>query len=54
LVVLDRPIVNGRGQAFIGDTLWTVLGKDQPSGSTVRVVGTDGINLQVEPAPPPT
>ena len=54
LVVLDRPIVNGRGQAFVGGTLWTVLGKDQPSGSTVKVVGTDGINLEVEPAPPPS
>ncbi|UEM22627.1 NfeD family protein [Skermanella mucosa] len=48
LVVLERPIVNGRGHAFVGDTLWTVTGEDQPAGSTVRVVGTDGIMLKVE------
>ncbi len=49
LLTLESPIVNGRGRAFVGDTLWTVEGADLPAGSTVRVVSTDGIVLRVEP-----
>jgi len=49
LVILELAIVNGRGRAFVGDTLWTVEGNDRPVGQTVRVVGTDGVLLQVEP-----
>ncbi|CAK0753898.1 inner membrane protein [Azospirillaceae bacterium] len=49
LVILESAIVNGRGRAFVGDTLWTVEGSDRPVGQTVRVVGTDGVLLQVEP-----
>jgi len=48
LIVLESPIVNGRGRAFVADTLWTVEGPDLPVGQTVRVVGTDGMLLQVE------
>lgn len=50
LIVLESPIVNGRGRAFVGDTLWTVEGADLPAGETVRVVGADGVLLQVEKA----
>jgi len=52
LIVLESPIVNGRGRAYVGDTLWTVEGSDLPAGETVKVVGTDGVLLQVERAPP--
>lgn len=48
LIVLETAIVNGRGRAFVGDTLWTVEGSDLPAGETVRVVGADGVLLQVE------
>ena len=48
LIVLETPILNGRGRAFVGDTLWTVEGRDRPAGATVRVVGSDGVLLQVE------
>ena len=48
LIVLESPIVNGRGRAFVGDTLWSVAGSDQPAGSTVRVTGSDGVILLVE------
>jgi membrane protein implicated in regulation of membrane protease activity len=48
LVVLESPIVNGRGRAFVGDSLWTVEGSDSPVGATVRVVGSDGTLLHVE------
>lgn len=54
LIVLESPIVNGRGRAYVGDTLWTVEGSDLPAGETVKVVGTDGVLLQVERAPPRT
>ena len=48
LITLESPIVNGRGRAFVGDTLWTVEGADLPVGATVKVVGTDGVLLKVE------
>jgi membrane protein implicated in regulation of membrane protease activity len=50
LLILESPIVNGRGRAFVGDTLWSVEGPDMPAGGTVRVIGTDGMILRVEPA----
>lgn len=49
-VLLESAIVNGRGRAFVGDTLWTVAGPDQPAGRSVRVVGVDGAVLRVEAA----
>lgn len=45
---LETAIVNGRGSARIGDTVWPVQGPDLPMGSTVRVTGTDGTVLLVE------
>ncbi len=48
LITLESPIVNGRGRAFVGDTLWLVEGGDQPAGATVRVIGSDGAVLLVE------
>ncbi len=48
LVVLESAIVNGRGRAYVGDSLWTVVGGDNPVGATVRVVGADGASLLVE------
>ena len=48
VIVLESPIVDGRGRAFVDDTLWTVEGDDLPAGSKVKVVATDGLLLKVE------
>ncbi|MGQ9365704.1 NfeD family protein [Azospirillum sp. ST 5-10] len=53
LHTLETAIVNGRGRAIVGDSHWTVEGPDLPTGTTVRVVGIDGIVLKVEKAEPP-
>ncbi|TBR40756.1 NfeD family protein [Dyella terrae] len=46
--VLAEAIVNGRGRARVGDTLWTVSGPDLPVGATVEVVSVDGNTLRVK------
>ncbi len=47
--VLAEAIVNGRGKARVGDSLWLVSGPDLPVGSTVEVVAVDGNTLKVKP-----
>ena len=53
VVPLERAIEAGRGRVRIGDAFWTVEGPDLPAGTAVRVIGTDGLNLQVEAAESP-
>jgi len=48
--VLNEPIVEGRGRAQFGDTLWLVQGPDLPAGSRVKVTGVRGSALIVEAA----
>ena len=50
VVVLERPIVDGRGRVQIADAYWDVTGPELPEGAKVRIVGGDAMNLQVEPA----
>jgi membrane protein implicated in regulation of membrane protease activity len=50
VVPLLEPIVNGSGRVQIADAYWTVSGPDLPAGTSVRVIGADAMNLQVEPA----
>jgi membrane protein implicated in regulation of membrane protease activity len=50
VVSLSEPIVNGRGAAKVGDTVWRVEGQDMPAGAKVTVTGTDGTVLKVEGA----
>ncbi len=50
VVVLEHPIVDGRGRVQIADAYWDVIGADLPAGSKVRIVGGDAMSLQVEPA----
>ena len=50
VVVLERPIVDGRGRVQIADAYWDVTGPELPAGAKVRIVGGDAMNLQVEPA----
>lgn len=47
---LGEPIVDGRGELTIEDTVWEVLGADAPAGTHVRVTGVDGMKLVVERA----
>ena len=51
IVVLDAPILNGRGRIKLGDGSWSVTGPDMAAGAKVRVRGVDGNELRVEPAP---
>lgn len=50
VVVLESAIVAGRGRVKIGDAFWVVEGPPLDVGRPVRIVGTDGVSLQVEPA----
>lgn len=45
---LVTPIVAGEGKIQVADALWTVIGSDLPEGTSVKVVGVDGMNLFVE------
>lgn len=49
---LADPIENGRGSVHAGDTIWPVEGPALPKGAQVKVVGTDGTVLKVEPVIP--
>ena len=46
---LDQAIINGRGKAKVGDSLWKVEGEDCPEGQRVEVVSAKGVVLQVKP-----
>jgi len=50
VVPLQGAIVDGRGRVQIADAYWTVIGPDLPAGTHVRIIGADGMQLQVEPA----
>ena len=45
---LSEPIVNGRGQIRIDDTVWRCEGEDLAAGARVRVVGLRGAIVEVE------
>lgn len=47
---LTESIENGRGSIRVGDTIWRVEGPELPKGARIRIVGTDGSVLKVEPA----
>ena len=50
VVPLERAIVDGHGRVQIADAFWEVSGPDLPAHAHVRVVGADGMTLQVEAA----
>ena len=50
-IVLDAPILGGRGRVNLGDGSWTVTGPDMVAGAKVRVTAVQGTELKVEPAP---
>ena len=51
VLVLDQPILRGRGRVILGDGSWAVTGPDMVAGAKVRVAAVDGTELRVEPAP---
>jgi len=51
IVVLDQPILAGRGRVTLGDGSWIVTGPDMVAGAKVRVAAVNGTELRVEPAP---
>ncbi len=48
VVVLQSAIERGTGRVQIADAYWTVSGADLPAGTSVRIVGADGMTLAVE------
>jgi membrane protein implicated in regulation of membrane protease activity len=50
VVPLQAAIVNERGRVQIADAYWDVSGPELPAGAPVRIVGADGMLLQVEAA----
>lgn len=47
--LLTQAIEGGVGRARLGDSEWLVHGADLPAGTRVRVSGSDGAILLVEP-----
>ena len=45
---LTQPIVNNNGVIHVDDSTWRIRGANLPAGTTVRVVGTDSVILEVE------
>ncbi len=50
VIVLDTPILNGRGRVTLGDGSWSVTGPDMVRGAKVRIAAVNGTELRVEPA----
>ena len=47
---LERALINGEGKVRIGDSLWLVRGDfESDVGKSVKVTGSDGVVLLVEP-----
>jgi membrane protein implicated in regulation of membrane protease activity len=44
-----QAIEHGSGRVHIGDSEWNVRGPDVAAGERVRITGTDGATLLVEP-----
>lgn len=47
-VTIHEAIVNGDGKVRIDDSYWRVRGEDMPAGTKAKVVGCDGVILNVE------
>lgn len=45
---LKEPIIDGIGKAEVSDGSWRVEGPNCPAGTQVKVIGINGIRLQVE------
>jgi membrane protein implicated in regulation of membrane protease activity len=45
---LNEPITNGVGRVTVDDSTWRVKGPDLPAGTSIKVVGVDGVIFMVE------
>ncbi|MEP9360766.1 NfeD family protein [Sphingomonas sp. KR3-1] len=50
VVTVVEPIVSGQGRVKVGDGEWLANGPDAPVGAQVRITGSKGGSLDVEPA----
>lgn len=48
VLVLSHPILNGRAQVIVGDSVWTVEGPNLPQGTSVVIVSVEGNVLVVK------
>ncbi len=49
---LTVPVVNNFGKIRVDDSYWKIQGEDCKIGASVKVVGVDGVVLQVETIKP--
>ena len=49
VVTVVEPIHAGRGKVRVGDGEWLAKGPDAPAGAQVRILGSEGTWLLVEP-----
>jgi membrane protein implicated in regulation of membrane protease activity len=49
IAMVVQAIEHGSGRVHIGDSEWNVRGPDVAAGERVRITGTDGATLLVEP-----
>lgn len=47
MVVVEEPIVDGRGRVRVGDGTWLAHGADAPAGARMQVVAVEGAILIV-------
>jgi membrane protein implicated in regulation of membrane protease activity len=47
--LVTEAIVGGTGRVHFGDGEWLVRGPDAPVGARMRIIGSDGAELLVEP-----
>ena len=50
VVIVDQPIIYGKGRVRVGDSIWDCSGNDAAIGAAVRIIGANGSVLMVEPA----
>ncbi len=48
IFTLSEPIVNGNGKLTVDDSTWKITGQDCESDTRVKVVGVQGVILEVE------
>lgn len=49
VATVTQAIADGSGRVHLGDTDWIARGPDAPAGAKVRIAGSDGAVLLVEP-----
>jgi len=47
IFTLTEPVINHCGTLRLDDTQWKIAGADMPPGTRVRVIGVDGVVLNV-------